>query len=267
MEPKIKVVIIEDSAIITQMINDLLNENEKIEVIATCTNGIDGIQAIDTYTPDVVILDIIMPECDGFAVIEKEKEKHPNCKFIVLSSLNQDAFVTKALEAGASYYIMKPFQKSVLIERIYDVCKEKDNLIPNQELKNLSKNVLTPPSNEEIEQKLLNVKLSTMLMSVGIPANAQGYQYLRSAIILAFQHPDYMKLITKQLYPIVAKQFNTTSSRVERSIRHAIEIAWNRGKINKINNVIGIELFGKYEKPTNGELIALFADKLLMESA
>ena len=103
-------------------------------------------------------------------------------------------------------------------------------------------------------------------MTVGIPANAQGYQYLRSAIILVFQHPDYTNAITKQLYPIVAKQFDTTPARVERSIRHAIEIAWNRGKIDKINGVFGIELFGKYDKPTNGELIALMADKLMLES-
>ncbi|MGN0961286.1 MAG: response regulator, partial [Christensenellales bacterium] len=123
MEPKIKVVIIEDNAIITQMLNDLIGERDDIEIIETCTNGIDGIKAIEQNKPDVVILDIIMPECDGFTVIKTERLKHPECKFIVLSSLNQDTFVTKALDAGASYYIIKPFQKSALIERIYDVCK------------------------------------------------------------------------------------------------------------------------------------------------
>ncbi|MGN1201577.1 MAG: sporulation transcription factor Spo0A [Candidatus Caccovivens sp.] len=261
MKPKIKVVIIEDNAIITQMLNDLISEREDIEIVETCTNGVDGMTAIDKHNPDVVILDIIMPECDGFTVIKTEKLKHPECKFIVLSSLNQDTFVTKALEVGASYYIMKPFQKSTLIERIYDVCKAKDE---STEFQNFTQKSI---SCEEREQKLLNIKLSTMLMSVGIPANAQGYQYLRSAIILVFQHPDYTNSITKQVYPIVAKQYNTTPASVERSIRHAIEIAWNRGKIDKINGVFGIELFGKYDRPTNGELIALLANKLLLESA
>ena len=262
----IKVVIIEDNAIISQMINDLLSEQDDIEVVQTCSNGIDGMNAIDKTNPDVVILDIIMPECDGFTVIKTEKLKHPECKFIVLSSLNQDEFVTKALQAGASYYMMKPFQKSVLMERIYDVCKTKSELKCYQETQKSTKIDEKPVSNDEKEQKLLNVKLSNLLMTVGIPANAQGYQYLRSAIILVFQHPDYTNAITKQLYPIVAKQFDTTPARVERSIRHAIEIAWNRGKIDKINGVFGIELFGKYDKPTNGELIALMADKLMLES-
>lgn len=267
MEPKIKVVIIEDNTFIAQMLNELLNQHEDIEVIETCSNGIDGMKAIDKNNPDVVLLDIIMPECDGFTVIKTEKLKHPECNFIVLSSLNQDTFVTKALESGASYYIMKPFQKSILIERIYDVCKKRKDLNSSLEFQKLDNSVEKTISHEEREQKLLNVKLSNMLMSVGIPANAQGYQYLRYAIILVFQHPDYSKSITKLLYPIVAKQFNTTPARVERSIRHAIGIAWNSGKIEKINGVFGIELFGKYDRPTNGELIALLADKLILESA
>lgn len=157
---------------------------------------------------------------------------------------------------------MKPFQKSILIERIYDVCRTKNNIKSCSKTQTLYKN-----NDEDSEQKLLNVKLSNLLMTVGIPANTQGYKYLRCAIILVFQHPDYAKSITKQLYPIVAKQFDTTASRVERSISHAIEIAWNRGKIDKINGVFGIDLFGKYDRPTNGELIALLSDKLILESA
>ena len=267
MKTKIKVVVIEDNAIINQMLNDILNEDEDIDVIDSCTNGIEGMASIDKNTPDVVILDIIMPECDGFTIIKTEKLKHPDCKFIVLSSLSQDTFVTKALNAGASYYIMKPFQKSVLIERIHDVCKTKEDMVSPQSEQVISKNVVTSNTNEEKSNKTLNMKISSMLMSVGIPANAWGYQFLRSAIILVSQHPDYTKSITKQLYPLVAKQYETTASRVERSIRHAIEMAWNRGKIDKINGVLGVNLFGKYDKPTNGELIALMADKLILEGA
>lgn len=258
MKPKIKVVIIEDNAMICQLLNELLKKYEDIEIVETCTNGEDGIKSIEKNNPDVVILDIIMPECDGFTVIKTEKAKHPNCKFIVISSLNQDTFVTKALESGASYYIMKPFKDLDLIERIYDVCKTQDNL--NNKTKMDS-------SDEDTVSKSLNIKLSNILISVGIPANTRGYYYLRSAIIMVLQHPDYSRSITKSLYPIVAKEYNTTPSRVERSIRHAIEIAWNRGKIGNINGVFGVELFDKYDKPTNSELIALLADKLFLESA
>ena len=267
MKPKIKVVIIEDNVIINQMLNDILSEYEDIEVIDSCSNGIDGMTSIDKNTPDVVILDIIMPECDGFTIIKTEKLKHPDCKFIVISSLSQDTFVTKALNVGASYYIMKPFQKSVLIERIYDVCNTKNDLNSSQTGKPVSKKSNESLSDEERKNNSLNIKISSMLMSVGIPANAWGYQFLRTAIILVAQNPDYTRSITTQLYPLVAKQYETTPSRVERSIRHAIEIAWNKGKINKINGVLGIDLLGKYDKPTNGELIALIADKLILEGA
>ena len=168
---------------------------------------------------------------------------------MVLSSLSLEGFITKALNLGVSYYMIKPFNIEVLKERLKDILNDKE----------LKSNVFTKKS-KNLEEKITNI-----FITVGIPAHIKGYQFLREAIKMAIDSPDIINSITKKLYPQIAEKFETSASKVERAIRHAIEVAWNRGKIENINTLFGVKVYSNNEKPTNGEFIALVADKMLLE--
>ena len=170
-----------------------------------------------------------------------------NCpKVIFVSNLTHSGFVAKAMKEGASYFMVKPVSPKNLEERIVDL--------------------LTPMTNlENKETRQLDEKISNIFISIGIPAHIKGYQFLREAVKLAVEKPEIIGSITKQLYPTIAERFETSSSKVERGMRHAIEVAWNRGKIENINSLFGLKIYSSNEKPTNGELIALIADKMIME--
>ncbi len=225
---------------------------DRYEVLATTSSGEELIDLINKYNPDIVVMDIVLQKCDGFKVLESIR-KSINTKIIVQSSLSIDGFINKAISSGAKYYCIKPFDVQTLKDRIEDLLK------PETSQTKVFFNARTP---NQIEEKITNI-----FITVGIPAHIKGYQFLREAIKLAIANPEIINSITKKLYPTIAEKYDTSASKVERAIRHAIEVAWNRGKIENINNLFGIKVYSSNEKPTNGEFIALVADKMLIEGA
>lgn len=263
---KIKVVIIEDNELMVEMIKESLVEENDIEIVGVSKNGEDGFKLVQSLLPDVVLLDLIMPGMDGFEVLSKSNKYYPHTKFLVISSLSDDYFVKKALSFGAAYFIVKPYSKSVLKERIYDLV---NNGLINIEEKHDTEIVIKKEStaNEFIKEKnVLQDKISDILLSIGIPANIIGFEILKEAIILAMEQPDLVYSITKGLYPELAKRLNNTVHGVERAIRHAIDTSWNKGRIDNINAILGVHVFSKNEKPTNSEFIAMLSRKLTVKS-
>ncbi len=238
----------EDKNIIEEMKKTFAND---YEILATTSSGEELINLINNNNPDVVIMDIILQNCDGFKVLESVKNSNTN--IVVQSSLSIDGFINKAISLGAKYYCIKPFDIQTLKDRIQDIT----SLQPTQ-----SGVFINGRTNNVLEEKITNI-----FITVGIPAHIKGYQFLREAIKLAIANPEIINSITKKLYPTIAEKYDTSASKVERAIRHAIEVAWNRGKIENINNLFGIKVYSSNEKPTNGEFIALVADKMLIEGA
>lgn len=247
---KIKLILADEDK---NALNDLSKnfQSDKYIVLATTSSGEELIQLIKTKQPDAVIMDIVLQHCDGFKVLEEVANL--NSKIIIQSSLSIDGFINKAISLGASYYCIKPFDVETLKERLDDLLNQ------NTAVKNTFYN---NKISNHIEEKITNI-----FITVGIPAHIKGYQFLREAIKLAIANPEIINSITKKLYPTIAQKYDTSASKVERAIRHAIEVAWNRGKIENINNLFGIKVYSSNEKPTNGEFIALVADKMLIEGA
>ena len=237
-----------------ETINEFLQNlpKEKFNLLAVATDGANLLELIKQHKPDVVIMDLVLPQLDGFAVMEKLNEEGIDTNIIVHTSLSLNGFVNKAMNLGAKYYAIKPFNAKVLIERIEDIYKNMNSDVINTSASKVGK----------MEEKITNI-----FITVGIPAHIKGYQFLREAIKLAIANPEIINSITKKLYPTIAEKYSTSASKVERAIRHAIEVAWNRGKIENINNVFGLKIYSSNEKPTNGEFIALVADKMLIEGA
>lgn len=248
MNNAIKVIMADENK---QAIDEILKSlpKEKFNVVAVATDGADLYELIKSHRPDVVIMDLVLSQMDGFAVMEKLNKENIKTNIIIHTSLSLNGFVSKAIQMGAKYYAIKPFSPQVLIDRIDEIISS-NNAIVNTANVNIGK----------MEEKITNI-----FITVGIPAHIKGYQFLREAIKLAISNPEIINSITKKLYPTIAQKYSTSASKVERAIRHAIEVAWNRGKIENINNVFGLKIYSSNEKPTNGEFIALVADKMLIE--
>ena len=247
---KIKLLIADATEESREVMTKHFRESEKFEIIASLGNGEEVLQTILNNSVDVVIMDVVLTGIDGFEILEKAKQnKKINTKFIIQSSLTHEAFVTKATMLGANYFIAKPINPEVLEKRVYELFENKSQ------------------SHASISNRQLEEKISNIFITVGIPAHIKGYQFLREAIKLAIDTPEIINSITKKLYPTIADKYSTSSSKVERAIRHAIEVAWNRGKIENINSIFGLKVYNSNEKPTNGEFIALVADKMLIEGA
>lgn len=245
---KIKVYLVDNSSEFRNQIKSYLDD--KYEVVGENENGEVALGEIEKLSPQLIITDIVLGGIDGFMLLEKLKNA-TSAKTIVISSLTHDGFVSKALSLGASYYMIKPINKEVLNERINEIfVKPQVSSITNK-----------------IKNKTLEEKISNIFITVGIPAHIKGYQFLREAIKMAIDTPEIINSITKKLYPSIAERFDTSASKVERAIRHAIEVAWNRGKIENINSLFGLKVYSSNEKPTNGEFIALVADKMIIEGA
>ncbi len=222
-----------------------LKANPNFEVVGVAYDGEQGMRMFNAHRPDVTVLDLVMPVRDGYSFLENVHKG--SSKVVVLSALSQDTFIKRAEAVGADYYLIKPCSVKTLSSVIEDL------LTPKRKE--------TKPADRAIEERITNI-----FITVGIPAHIKGYQFLREAIKMAVDNPDVINSITKRLYPEVASRFDTSASKVERAIRHAIEVAWNRGKIENINNLFGVRVYNHNEKPTNGEFIALVADKMLLES-
>lgn len=259
---KLDVVIAEDNERILQLLDDLLSNDEEIEVVGKAKNGEEAINIITSKQPDVVLIDIIMPKFDGLAVMDKvNKEKTMKKKpaFIVLSAVGRETITDDAFELGACYYIMKPFDNDMVLNRIKHI---KNNMTR----KTIEPRKINAFENkkEYIERNLEN-DVTNIIHEVGVPAHIKGYQFLRDAIIMSINDMDMLNSITKVLYPTIARKNNTTPSRVERAIRHAIEVAWTRGKMDTIDELFGYTVNNGKGKPTNSEFIALIADKIRLE--
>lgn len=224
---------------------------DKFDTIATAYDGESLLSALKENTPDIVIMDLVLSKVDGFSVLEYIKKENLNINVFIYSSLSLDGFINKAISLGAKYYAIKPIDLNLLKDRVLEVMN-------NENFGGMKSNIIS----NQMEEKITNI-----FLTVGIPAHIKGYQFLREAIKLAIINPEIINSITKKLYPTIASKYDTSASKVERAIRHAIEVAWNRGKIENINNLFGIKVYSTNEKPTNGEFIALVADKMLIEGA
>lgn len=261
---KTKLYIIDDNLELINSIQKIYEDDSEVEFIGYSQDGIDGVEKINTMLPDVIVLDIVVPNLDGYGILKGINyslfPKKPN--IIVVSQLIGDAFISKAINYGACYYMAKPVNLELLAERIREYGNNAEK--PKQAGCIDDKFIQTAikRSKHSLDEKIANI-----FISVGIPAHIKGYQFLREAIKMAIETPNIINSITKQLYPSIATHFNTSASKVERAIRHAIEVAWNRGKIENINTIFGLKIYTSNDKPTNGEFIALLADKMIMEGA
>ena len=268
MSEKIKVLVSDDNQDFARTLVSYLTKDEDLEVVGVARDGQDAYDKIVEEKPDVALLDIIMPHLDGLGVLEKinssNLEKKPMC--IILSAVGQDKITQKAIELGAQYYIVKPFDISILVKRIkelkyYQPSNNKSNII---EREFNTQYIEISPENKN-EEKNLEALVTNVIHEVGVPAHIKGYQYLREAIIMVVSDIDMINQITKQLYPEIARKYHTTPSRVERAIRHAIEVAWGRGKQDVVERIFGYTVSASKGKPTNSEFIAMIADKLRLE--
>lgn len=253
---KISVCLVDDNRELIQLMEDYFDGQQDIEVIGTAYNGRDCLELLEDIEPDVVILDIIMPHVDGLAVLNKLKSMDKNPNVIMLTAFGQEEVMKKAVDLGASYFILKPFDLDNLADQIRQV---QGNTITNQP-KRVKKAV-----NKEDKKKDLEASITNIIHEIGVPAHIKGYMYLREAITMVYNDIELLGSITKVLYPDIAKKYRTTASRVERAIRHAIEVAWSRGNIESISALFGYTVSISKAKPTNSEFIAMVADRLRLE--
>ncbi len=266
MKEKIKILIADDNLDFVSTLVTYLNTQEDMEVIATAKDGLDAFDKILEVKPDIAILDVIMPHLDGIGVLEKLNNSNlttlPIC--IMLSAVGQDRVTTQAINLGAQYYILKPFEMDVLIKRIRELTKK----APLNQAKSLNLFFITcllGTSGEINKETNLEAMVTNIIHEVGVPAHIKGYQYLRDGIMMVVDNIEIINQITKQLYPDLAKKYKTTASRVERAIRHAIEVAWSRGQLETVDSIFGYTVSSNKGKPTNSEFIAMIADKLRLE--
>ena len=246
------VVILELNKAVLEQLQEAFSSSEDFKVEYVGDDGDKGIEEILQIKPDLIITGMFLKGADGCAVIHGVKKHWPEAKIIVTGSAN-DALIEKAMEEGALYYLVKPFSVSAAMERIRELIQEKPM---NERECSISKK--RPITADE--------KIREIFISIGIPPHIKGYSYLREGIKMTMEHPYIINSVTKELYPTITQKFTTTPSKVERAIRHAIEVAWNRGRIDAINAIFGSRIYLGAEKPTNSEFIALVADKLILEN-
>lgn len=267
MKEKVTVLIADDNQEFTQTLASYLEKQPDMEVIGIAKDGNEAIDMITNTTPDVVLLDVIMPHLDGLGVLENiniiKSNKKPTC--IMLSAVGQDKITQRAIDLGAEYYVVKPFDIELLIKRIRDIKFYKSSQSNNFTAKETKSQYIEIPSQKSKSQDNLEALVTNVIHEVGVPAHIKGYQYLREAIMMVVNDIDVINQITKSLYPKIAYKFNTTPSRVERAIRHAIEVAWGRGQQDVVENIFGYTISASKGKPTNSEFIAMIADKLRLE--
>lgn len=268
-QTKIKILLADDNKDFCDVVGGYLNKQEDIEVCGVAYDGVDAFNKIRDLHPDIAIIDGIMPRLDGLGVLEKLSKStnfvsKPIC--IMLSAMSQEKITQRALELGAEYYIVKPFDMESLATRIRQLKYEKTGKVPSAPLP-VNQNILPSQTAASAAHSAydLETKVTNILHEIGVPAHIRGYHYMREAIIMSVNDMDVLNYITKELYPSIAKKCNTTPSRVERAIRHAIEVAWNRGKIEAIDTLFGYTINNHKGKPTNSEFIALIADRLRLE--
>jgi two-component system response regulator (stage 0 sporulation protein A) len=244
-----RVLVADDNREFCDLLAQYIQSQTDFKLVGTAQNGRQVLELVQSEAPDVIVLDIIMPHLDGIGVLEQLNAlglaRRP--KVIMLTAFGQESIAQRVVALGADYYILKPFDLAVLAKRIRQIASGQ------------------PVRPVQAETRSLDIEVTDVLHEIGIPAHIKGYLYLREAICLVVQRVELLGGVTKELYPSIAKRYATTPSRVERAIRHAIEVAWNRGNVDVIHSLFGHTINSDRGKPTNSEFIAMVADKLRME--
>lgn len=259
---KWSIAIADDNERMVEILQGIVHQDEEFQIVGIARNGEEACQVIRDKEPDIVLLDIIMPKLDGLTVMERiggdsRLQKKP--EFVVISAIGQEKITEDAFLLGASYYIMKPFDHEVLLGRIQSLKTDR------QKRRSEVRRVAAYETKMAYIERNLETDVTNMIHEIGVPAHIKGYQYLRDAIMMAVEDMNMLNSITKILYPTIAKNHQTTPSRVERAIRHAIEVAWSRGKMDTIDELFGYTVSVGKGKPTNSEFIALIADKIRLD--
>lgn len=259
---KIKIVIADDNKEFSNILSDYLKSQADLEVVAVAGDGLEAVKMVEAYHPDVLVLDIIMPHLDGLGVLEKINSTQSMAapRVIVLSAVGQDKITQRAINLGAEYYVVKPFDMEIFTKRIRQMFTSSQ---PSEVHRPQS---MYHETSVYSDANTLEAEITNIIHEIGVPAHIKGYLYLREAITMVVNDVELLSAVTKELYPNIAKKYNTTSSRVERAIRHAIEVAWSRGQIETINRIFGYTIHNDKGKPTNSEFIAMVADKLRLKS-
>lgn len=265
-DSKISVLIADDNKEFCSILNDYLLNQKDIVVTGIAKDGREALELIQQKQPDLVVLDITMPHLDGLGVLEKlngmDLDKMP--RVIVLSAVGQDKITQQAITLGADYYVVKPFDMDIFTKRIRE-------MFSTQDVETKRRSVSTQVVQREAAATSrgpidLETEITSIIHEIGVPAHIKGYMYLREAITMVVNDMELLSAVTKELYPSIAKKYNTTASRVERAIRHAIEVAWGRGQVDAINKLFGYTVHNEKGKPTNSEFIAIIADKLRLKN-
>lgn len=248
---EIRVMIVDDNESLVGMLKEYFEDHQKIKIVMECYNGLDAIDLIEKNTDnfDVLLLDLIMPKKDGLYVLEQMKKKNIQKPVIVGTSFNADETIARVSKYDPKHFILKPFDMIDLENKIMDAASFK----------------LESDSKINLYHNNLEISVTKLLHGLGVPSHIKGYQYIREGVILMYEKPDIVGAITKELYPEIAKRFDTTVSRVERAIRHAIEVSWNRGDIELMEEIFGHSVDYDRAKPTNSEFIVTVSDKLRLE--
>ncbi|MDD6323162.1 MAG: sporulation transcription factor Spo0A [Bacilli bacterium] len=247
---KINILMIDDNKNLIEMVKEYFKNNDNVNITFAAYDGQQGIEEIEKHQEniDLILLDLIMPNKDGIYVLKEMKKRGINKKIIVATSYNAAEVIREVSEYGVSYYILKPFDLSDLEKRIYDITQKENN-----------------KQNIDFYASNIQVSITKMLHELGIPSHIKGYQYIREAVNIIFENPSIIGGITKELYPLLAQKFDTTVSRVERAIRHAIEVSWNRGNLDFMEELFGYSVDIDKAKPTNSEFMVTIADKLRLD--
>lgn len=245
---KIKVLVVDDNEVSVSLMKNYFN-NSEVTIMDVALNGLEAVNLLSDNKYDVILLDLIMPVRDGFYVLDYLKDNKINIPVIVVSSYNESDTIRKVSEYGVKYYALKPFNLDDIKTRIIDLYNNKVN----------------NDSIIELSNKSLQIEVTNILHSLGIPSHIKGYQYIRSGILMVYENPSFIGSITKELYPGISNKFNTSIQRVERAIRHAIEVAWLRGDIDLMEEIFGHSVDIDRAKPTNSEFIVTIADKLRLD--
>lgn len=265
---KISVIIADDNKEFCSILNDYLLNQKDIVVTGIAKDGREALTLIEEKKPDLVVLDIIMPHLDGLGVLERlnsmDLDKFP--RIVVLSAVGQDKITQRAITLGADYYVVKPFDMDIFTKRIRDMFNDtigNNEPVKKQVAMTATEMISTSNNRGPVD---LETEITNIIHEIGVPAHIKGYMYLREAITMVVNDMELLSAVTKELYPSIAKKYNTTASRVERAIRHAIEVAWGRGQIEAINKLFGYTVHNDKGKPTNSEFIAIIADKLRLKN-
>lgn len=259
---KLNVAIADDNERMLRLLGNIIESDEELNVIGTAKDGEEAYQVIKTKEPDVVLLDVVMPKLDGLGVLDRvnhDKSIKKCPAFIMISAIGHEEIMDDAFQLGADYYILKPFDNDMVINRIKRVRET------SERSKQIQRKVNAYEKIPEQEEHNLEADVTEIIHEIGVPAHIKGYQYLRDAIIMSVNDMEMLNSITKILYPTIAKKYQTTASRVERAIRHAIEVAWSRGKMDTIDKLFGYTIHNGKGKPTNSEFIALITDRIRLQ--